>query len=211
MNLENQESGEVLVETIVTKLGQHDKIIQGQDIRLDAVEKKMQQVPDTAPAILEIKRDLGSISSEIQKGKFPADKVQELSGLLTTTNSLLRQPVQPQVQHHHHFPMLAWLTAGLFLSLCFLSLGWIMTGSKLADYRASDTKYRKLKLVADSSFLVYLYKLDSLYRSDPDSLRNAVIEEEQLKQERLELTDRIETVNRKLEQSDQNSAKKTSR
>jgi len=207
MDMENQESGGVLVNTIITKLEQHDKQIQGQEIRLDAVQKKMDQVPDPSPGILEIKKGLSTLSTNLQQMQFPADKVKDLGNLLSTAVALLRQPVQPQVHHHHHFPKVVWLTVGLFLSVCFLSLGWTMTGSKLADYRANDTKYRKLKLVADSAFLVYLYKLDSLYRADPDSLRDAVIKEEQLNQERLELTDRIQAVDRKLGQSDPNAGR----
>lgn len=199
MEIEKQDSGEILVEAIVTKVTGHDKKIQGHEGRLAAVEKKIEGSPDLSPAIREIKGDVSSLNAKIQNQEFPTKDVQELRGELKTVIPLLQKPIPSQVEHHHHIPKLLWLTAGLFLLVCFLSMGWMLTAGKLADFKGNDTKYRKLRLMADSTFLVYLNRLDSLYLADPDQLRDNVIEQERLKQERLELLDKIQSVNEKID------------
>jgi hypothetical protein len=211
METQNQDSGEILMNTIVTKVTQHDKKIQHQQGRLEAVEKKMEGIPDHSPAIRELKGNLSALSTDFHNQKFPTEDVRELKGQLKTTLSLLQKPVPSQVEHHHHVPKLLWVTAGLFLLVCLLSMGWIMTASKLVDFRVSDTKYRWLKLTVDSPALASLYQLDSLYLASSDSLQSAVTKQEALRQERLELLNRLGAVNRKLGEGSQTPDKKATR
>lgn len=199
MDIENKDSSEVLAEAIVTKVTQHDKKIQNQEGRLIAVEKKIESSPDLSPAIREVNAKVNSLAADAKNRELPTEDVQELRGQLKTVIPLLKNPAPAKIEHHHHVPKILWLTAGLFLLVCFLSMGWILTAGKLADFRGNDTKFRKLRLVADSASLVYLNRLDSLYQADPDQLRNNVIEQEHLKQERLELLDKIQSVNEKID------------
>lgn len=199
MDIENKDSSEVLAEAIVTKVTQHDKKIQNQEGRLVAVEKKIESSPDLSPAIRVLNGKVNSLAADAKNRELPTDDVQELRGQLKTVIPLLKNPAPAEIEHHHHVPKILWLTAGLFLLVCFLSVGWILTAGKLADFKGNDTKYRKLRLVADSASLVYLNRLDSLYQADPDQLRNNVIEQEHLKQERLELLDKIQSVNEKID------------
>ena len=74
-----------------------------------------------------------------------------------------------------------------------------MTASRSNQYQANDVKYRKLRLEVDSAGLRYLCRLDSIYSANTDSIREEVEERERLKQERLELLDRIQTVDKKLQ------------
>jgi uncharacterized protein (UPF0335 family) len=59
--------------------------------------------------------------------------------------------------------------------------------------------YSAWKSAKVQSILKYLNKLDSLYASNPDSLRANVEQQERLKQERLELIDQIKQVNSQIE------------
>jgi hypothetical protein len=52
-------------------------------------------------------------------------------------------------------------------------------------------KYRKLELTDDSATLQYLWRLDSTYTANPDSLQTYVANQERLKRQRLELLNHI--------------------
>jgi hypothetical protein len=72
--------------------------------------------------------------------------MEELSGNLVTSVTLLKQPVEAKVLHHHHMPKLIWVSAALFIVLCLTFCGWYNTSQKLDWHTANDFKYRYLKL-----------------------------------------------------------------
>src|SRR5215813_8534679 len=109
MDTEKQDSNDVLMNTVVTKVSQHDKKIQIQEGRLLAVEKKIEGSPDLSPAIQEIKEDVSSLAADLHNREFPTKDVQELRGQLKTVIPLLQNPAPSKVEHHHHIPKILWL------------------------------------------------------------------------------------------------------
>lgn len=201
MNQEKQETSAVLMDTIITKMEKQDQRIQAQEKEIALTGEKIKQIPDYSKDMREIKTGLHDLLAGLKKLDFPSEKMQEFSKIFTAGLAMLRQPTQSIVQHHHYVPKIIWVAGGLFLSLCLVCSGWYMTASTLSQYRANDTKYRKIKLAVDSAGLRYLWRLDSIYSADPDKMRSDVTEQERLKQERLELLDQIQVVNGKIEQS----------
>jgi len=206
--MEKQEASAVLMDTVVSKLEQQQQKIQTQEKRIEQVEEGLQKKPDFSADIKEMKTGLQNLKIAVDSQQFPTKQVQELSKQLTTSITLMRQPVENTTQHHHHIPKLIWAAGGLFLLLCLVCSGWYMTASTIGQYKANDTKYRRLKLRADTVLLKDLWRLDSTYSANPDSMRSVVEEQERLKQQRLELLDQIERVNSKIEQSPQAGEKK---
>jgi hypothetical protein len=78
---------------------------------------------------------------------------------------------------------------GLFIILCLVLAGWYMTGEKLEQYRASDTKYRYLKIYENKSLRELLFLTDSLYLREP-KMRDSVLERERQIVKNLEMMQR---------------------
>ena len=205
---QNDQVREVLMDTVITKLDRQDQKSLDQDKRIAAVEDRLGETDQLASDIQEIKADVRSISENGKQVKFTEGKLQELIKRLDNVLAFLNKPPQSEVRHHHHFPAIVWASAGLFLVLCLVSTGWLMTSEKIEQYRAGDFKYRHLKLYVDSSAAAYLFRLDSVYQANPDSFRNAVADQERLKQERLDLLDRINSINDKIGQTQDGAGEK---
>ncbi|MEJ7677944.1 MAG: hypothetical protein WKG06_08790 [Segetibacter sp.] len=56
-----------------------------------------------------------------------------------------------------------WIAAALFLLVCLVSTGWYNTYNNLEMYKASDTKYRYVKLEAPAGLKKWLGEVDKLY------------------------------------------------
>ena len=54
----------------------------------------------------------------------------------------------------------------------------------LIEYKANDIKYRHLKVIADTTSLRLLYKIDSLFLANPDDFTKQTIQEENRMAER---------------------------
>lgn len=198
MGEEKQAPNPVLVDTIIAKVQKQDQRIQGQDEKLTQLENTVKVIPEHSSSIAEIKRDTQDIMSIGREQKTMMERLQKFFTALEITTHLLRHPTPAKVEHHHHFPKITWSTAGLFLALCLVSSGWYMTARNAEQYQANDIKYRELKLEADSAFLQYLYKLDSLYLANPEKMEKYVKEQELLREKSLELSDQLQAVNKKI-------------
>ena len=198
MNVEKQAPSEIMMDTVVEKVENQQQRIQTQEEKLTLIEKKVNAIPDHSKDIGEMKtsfRDLLAIS----KGqKTLMGKIEVFIFNLKTATDMLQHPVESKVHNHHHVPKIIWIAAGLFLALCLVCSGWYATVNNSVQYQANDIKYRQIKLIADSAFHQCLVHLDSVYLTDPDKMRNNVIEQERLKQKRLELIDQLQTVNSKI-------------
>jgi len=186
------------METAAVKLKQQDQQIQEQDKRIATLEDKFSDVPDPSDDLRQIKTRLQTIDTKLDKLQYPTQKMEEFSRELKTGVATIKQPVTTEVKHHHYVPGIFWIAAVLFLGLCLVSSGWWMTTEKMDQYRAGDIKYRNLKLASDSASAAYLFWLDSVYLAQPDSFTNAVLEKERLKEERLDIQDRLNSVNRRI-------------
>src|SRR6185437_7556594 len=172
MSEPNDNAEEILMDTVITKLKRQDEQSGVHEKRITAIEGKLVD----------------------PQAKFPEEKVQELNKRLDSAFSILQHPPKSEVRHIHHFPSILWVAAGLFLSLCMVSSGWCITGQTLERFKAGDYKYRYLKVFMDSAATEYLFKLDSVYRSNPDSFKTVVVNRERLREQRLELLDQFHSV-----------------
>ena len=191
MDEEKQKQSDIFNDTVAKAVENQQERTQEHNKRIGIVEQEIQKLSGLPKDIAEIKDSLNLVKRNSITALLPNEKSEKLAENLSVAVPLIRQLIENKIKHHHYIPKLMWITAGLFVILCLTSLGWTMTSGKLGEYRASDTKYRKLKLLPDSVVIIYLNKLDNLYASNPDSLRANVEQQERLKQERLELIDRI--------------------
>jgi len=200
MNQEKQEPSQIMIDTFISKFQAQDQRIQAQEERVGQLEKDVKAIPDHSKDLAEIKNNNREQAAVSSKQKAITDQLNVFFKKLGIAIDILKTPVTSTVQHHHHFPKIAWVTAGLFLSLCLVCSGWYVTARNSEQYQANDLKYRKLKLLSNSAHLEALYGLDSIYLADPEKMEKEVKEQEQLKQERLELLDKIQAVNKKIGQ-----------
>jgi hypothetical protein len=175
MNQEKQETSEVLMDAVVQKLEQQGQKVQTQEKKIGAIAETVSKIPDYSADLKQIKSGIADLKTAVTALQFPAEKIQEFSGKLTSVVELLRQPIENKVQHHHHVPQIIWVAAGLFIVLCLTCSGWYMTAAKLDQYREADTKYRYLYLKGDDTVHRTLFTLDSLYRSGY-AMHDSVIE-----------------------------------
>jgi len=198
MNDEKQAPSEIMLDAVVEKVENQQKRMQTQEEKLTLVEKKVNAIPDHSKDIGEVKTSFRDLLAVSKSQNTLMSKIEVFIFSLKTATDILQHPAESRVQHHHHIPKITWVTAVLFLVLCLVCTGWYMTANNSAQYQANDIKYRRLKLVVDSASHQYLVRLDSIYLADPDKMRNNVIEQERLKQKRLELIDQLQTVNSKI-------------
>jgi hypothetical protein len=198
MPQEKEDSSMILMDTVVSKLEQQDQKIKAQEKKMAGLEQQVSAVSDPLPDLSAIKAGMQEILATLKNLRFPTETVQELSKRLAAALDLLRAPAKTNIEHHHHIPKVIWATGGLFLALCIVCSGWFTTCNKLGEYQGGDIKYRSLKLNVDSAALVYLYRLDSFYLANPDSLRKNVEDQERLRAERIDLLNQIQAVERKI-------------
>ncbi|MGN7721759.1 hypothetical protein [Chitinophaga sp. 22620] len=122
--------------------------------------------------------------STARSAKFQVD-VHLLSREMTGLKHQLSLPVPHH--HRHHVPKLVWMSAGLFLVLAMVIMGWFSCWQRLADYRSSDTKLRYLWLQHDRTVLRWVHVADSLELAGPDRLRDTVKKEEAARERRWQL------------------------
>ena len=175
------------------------KKMETQDKKISDIQQKMDNPAISPIEIDHIKKSLLEIKTDIQNINFPQKEMQELSANLITGVRLLKHPVENKVQHHHHVPKIIWIACGLFIIVCLLCAGWFTTIKSLEQYKATDTKYRFLKLSDNKSLRQILYITDSLYRVDP-AMRDSVVQKEEANQERFELQQRIQKKEKEVKQ-----------
>ncbi len=197
---EKQVPSDVMMDSVVCKVQKQEQRIQAQDEKLTRMEENIKAIPNHSKDWEETKATILELVVVSKGQKTLMEKLQGFFKSLDIAVNLLRHPAESKVQHHHHFPKIAWITSGLFLILCLVCSGWFMTARRIEQHRAGDIKYRHLKLICDSAMLRYLWRLDSIYLADPDKMQKDVEDQERLKQERLELIDQLQAVNSKIGQ-----------
>jgi len=200
MNQEKQEPSQLLIDTFISKFQVQDQKIQVQDEKIVQLEKDVKAIPDHSKDLAEIKNNNREQAAVSSRQKVMIDQLDVFFKKLGIAIDILKSPVTNTVQHHHHFPKVAWITAGLFLALCLVCSGWYITARSSEQYQANDIKYRNLKLTADSASLRHLYRLDSLYLTDPEKMEKHVKEQELLREKSLELHDQLQAIDKKIGQ-----------
>jgi hypothetical protein len=179
MNEQNNDNSPAFMEATSRKF-------EDQERKINLLEEKIAYAPNNTELLQDMRDSLDELMTEVKTSRFPAEKMNDFSIRLDMAIGILTNPVKNEVRHHHHVPKLIWITAGLFLVLTLVCAGWLDTSGKLANYIASDTKYRFLRLDTEQTGLQsWLDKIDSLYdiRSD---LRITVLETEAKFQQNME-------------------------
>jgi hypothetical protein len=167
MTEKNSEMSTPFTEVVTNKIQKHAEQIAG-------MQEKLMVIPDVVPDLIEIKKQLTDIKVAITAIKFPIKQMEDLSKNLVANAAMLKQPVENKVLHHHHVHKIIIITASIFVMLCLTFCGWYNTAEKLDQYRATDFKYRYLKLKNNPALHQLLAITDSLYQTNPEFV-NAVL------------------------------------
>jgi len=198
MDQEKQKQSDIFSDTVAKAVEKQQEKTQDHNKRIGIVEQEIQKLSGLPKDIAEIKDSLNVVKRNSVTALLPNEKSEKLAENLSVAIPLIRQLIGNKIQHHHHVPKLFLIAAALFLLLSVVCAGWYVTASREDQHLAGDIKYRELKLIADTTFLRSLWKLDSVYSANPDSVRNSVEVQETLRQHRLELIDQLHTVEKQI-------------
>ena len=198
MDQDEQKQNDIFKDSVAKAVEKQQERTQDHHKRIGIVEQEIQNLSRLPKDISEIKDSLNLIKRHSVSAFLPNEKSEKLSENLSVAIPLIGKLIENKIQHHHHVPKLFWAAAALFLLLSLVCAGWYVTASREDQHLAGDIKYRELKLLADTTFLRSLWKLDSVYSANPDSVRDNVEVQENLRQQRLELEDQLHAVNRQI-------------
>jgi hypothetical protein len=198
MDQEQQKQSDIFRDTVAKAVEKQQERTQDHNKRIGIIEQEIQKLSGLPKDIAEIKDSLNLIKRNSVTALLPNEKSEKLAENLSVAIPLIGKLIENKIQHHHHVPKLFWITAALFLLLSFVCAGWYVTASREDQHLAGDIKYRELKLMADTTLLRSLWKLDSVYSANPDSVRDNVEVQETLRQHRLELIDQLHTVEKQI-------------
>jgi len=177
---------EVLIGSLIDKVDAQERKIGVQENQMNELREKANTTPNNAEAVSQFKTALEGLRTDIKKLSFLEKDMRQLASSLETIMLILKQPVKKEITHHHHATKTIWIAASLFLVVCLLSTGWYNTYNTLEMYKASDTKYRYVKLDAPPSLKKWLGEIDKLYLVDRN-MRNTVIAREEENQRNFEM------------------------
>jgi len=180
---------EVLLETLVEKVNTNEKNINDQEKEIHEMKEMLMALPDHKELFDQVNNRLFELLDQVKKIDFLKNEMRELSSVILSTGEGLKKPAKREVFHHHHVPKIIFSLVGLFIILCLVLAGWYMTGEKLEQYRANDTKYRYLKIYENKSLRELLFLTDSLYLREP-RMRDSVLERERQIDKYLEMMKR---------------------
>ena len=175
---------EEVTKAIIEKANRHEEEIQKINSRLADESVAIEIVKELKPRVDELNATLKNL-------KFPEFEMKQLSTNLKTGIAILKEPVTSNVVHHHHFPKISFITAGLFLIVCLLSAGWYMTVKTINEYKDNDTKWRYFKLLNNESVQRLSNVIDSL-SIQSSNFRDSVIQAESNLMKQGELKKQIE-------------------
>lgn len=198
MDQEQQKQSDIFRDTVAKAVEKQQERTQEHNKRIGIIEQEIQKLSGLPKDIAEIKDSLNLIKRNSVTALLPNEKSEKLAENLSVAIPLIGKLIENKIQHHHHVPKLFWIAAALFLLLSFVCAGWYVTAGREDQHLAGDIKYRELKLMADTTFLRSLWKLDSVYSANPDSVRDNVEVQETLRQHRLELIDQLHTVEKEI-------------
>lgn len=172
--------------TTLTEISEdHTKKIEQHADQIGALRETLHQLTDWKATLNQLTLSDGQMNKLLTQLPEQTKQYQRLGGLLQDTMAALSRPQEQK--HHHHFPKIVWVTAGLFLALCLVVTGWYTTASRLDSFRNNDTKYRYLQLLDNSQLSRLLYITDSMHQAQPSLFRDSVLAAENEKQRRMEM------------------------
>ncbi len=165
-----------IIETLASKVDKQEKLLQ-------ELDEKVKAIPDNTGKIAEIWQEM---HYTFLQHSLPKEEIVTLTAALSQNIRIMKTPRTENLIHHHHLSKLIYIVIALVIIVAIMSIGWYNTADKLKQYKAADTKYRFLKLQDSKSIQQLLATTDSLYYGNP-TLRDSVLRQEQLKNDRLEM------------------------
>lgn len=165
-----------IIETLAAKLDKQEKSLQDLD-------EKVKSIPDSSGKIVEIWKEM---HGTFIRHSLPKEEVVTLTAALSENIRIMKTPRKENLIHHHHLSKVIFIVIVLVVVVAVLSMGWYNTADNLKQYKASDTKYRFLKLQGNKSIQQLLITTDSLYYCN-SVMRDSVLHQEQLKNDRMEM------------------------
>lgn len=154
-------------DVVTNRIEKHDQTI-------IALEKRVDAIPDDSKELLVLQSEIVALKGMISKISFPGQEVQQLNSNLRRNIDILSRPVINKVEHHHHFPKIAFATVGLFVLFMLTLMGWYNTFGDLKQFKENDTKYRFLKLQNNERLRRLLFVTDSLFTNQSDMRENVI-------------------------------------
>jgi hypothetical protein len=163
------------------------KKMENHEIRIGGLEVKAKNQPDHSIDVLQLKGEMSEVKAKVNAIAFPVKEMDQLSIHLKNAITLLQNPVEQKVVHHHYLNKGLWIAIGMFLVVTVLVMLLVNAWSRINENQESDIKYRHLKLYTDKNLRTLMQYEDSIYLADPDMLRKYVIGEETRRKEKAEL------------------------
>lgn len=165
-----------IIETLASKVDKQEKLLQ-------ELDEKVKAIPDNSGKIAEIWKEM---HNTFLQHSIPKEGVVTLTAALSQNIGIMKTPRTENQIHHHHLSKVIFIVIVLVIVVAVLSMGWYNTADNLKQFKEADTKYRFLKLQDSRSIKQLLITTDSLYYRTP-ALRDSVLRQEQLKNDRLEM------------------------
>ncbi|HXB43439.1 MAG TPA: hypothetical protein VNV85_05250 [Puia sp.] len=162
---------EIVFETLVEQLEKINKSIQALTTRIEAIPDYGEGYNQMQEQQRMIQTQIKSISEEIS---IPVNEITELKQEVLKLIAQLKEPLLQKVMHIHYLskPLLA----SIVLVMIILGLGvWLSSEMDVVStMKENDIKYRMLNLSSDNNLTRALYKADSMFLYDPDTMRKEV-------------------------------------
>jgi hypothetical protein len=181
----NEDIGQPFWEVMTNK-------VEKQEQRIIDLEKKASAVPDYSQDISRVVNKIEDVKDMVRRVSIPEKEIHLLNSNLNKAVGYLSQPMHSKVEHHHYIPNIIVISAILFIIICALISGWIITYQNLDQYKENDTKYRFLKVQGNKPLQDLLFITDSLYNAQ-SNLRENVIHQEDSILERFKRLQEIDT------------------
>lgn len=170
---------------------------------VDALEKKVKtmqgqinSVPDNSENLRHLDDRLSATEAEVKslpdKIFMPLPEIKTLTDELLKHRKILAIPLKQEVRHEHHLGKPVLISIVLFLAIVGLLSLECYTWQEADKHKGNDLKYRYLKAFQPPEGQRILHQVDSLYDSNPDEFRKAVLRQEATKQEQFEDFQRVQ-------------------
>ncbi len=126
-------------------------------------------------------RTANSLLKELQASSRDAGQLsQDIKGVQGLVGQLRHDLTKPlQHEHHHHFSKILWAAFALLIGFSVAVGGWFQSFKSGREYRDADTQIRYLRLLPEDSLYSALIRAEKLVKSDPESVRDSVLQVEE--------------------------------
>lgn len=196
----------IVYQSIVEKMESFETTILSMEralIELNHRQRESEDTEDKEATLIQhldsLENNTGQLSISLKNACKVFDNSTIIANKLEEHKKLMENPPTRRYKLLHRLGW-SWIMGIVGMLIIGLLAGLLVVDhNRLGKYVANDTKYRYLKIQSTGKFRQYLYNLDSLYLSDP-SLRTKVVKAEQQRNEKLQLSQKIQNQQQNLKQ-----------